>query len=231
MLEIAVFSAQGAIIASKALADRLELCSGYAEGGLTPSLGTIRFVKENAKCPVCVMIRPRGGNFSYSDSEIEVMKRDIAYCKETGVNGIVFGILKQDFSIDEKTVTELVKLASPLPVTFHRAFDICYEPFMAMETLINCGVKRILTSGQKSTAQEGAKFISDLNKKANGRMIIMPGAGINPGNIADLARETNCTEFHASAKRISSSADVFGFGENVLPHPEIIRQLKERLYL
>jgi copper homeostasis protein len=231
ILEIAVFSAEGAIIAAQAGVSRIELCNSYAEGGLTPSTGTITFVKETVHCPVYVMIRPRGGNFFYNHSEIEIMKRDIEQCREKGVDGIVAGALKNDFSIDEKTISELVKLAAPLPFTFHRAFDVCYDPETALKILIDCGVKRILTSGQKSSALEGAVFISELNKKSNGRIVLMPGAGINPGNISEIVRQTGCHEFHASAKRISSASDVFGFGENVLPHPEIIAELKNKLAL
>jgi copper homeostasis protein len=175
------------------------------------------------------MIRPRAGNFHYSKEEIEVMKADIAQCKNLGADGIVLGCLDKDFLVDEPLTKMLVELSHPLPVTFHRAFDVCHDPPEAMETLIRCGVKCILTSGQKSSAADGVDLIAELNKKANGRIKIMPGAGINPGNISMIAKETGCTEFHASAKRISTSADSFGFGENVLPHPEIITELKKEL--
>jgi copper homeostasis protein len=229
LLEIAVFSAEAALIADKAGADRIELCSGYAEGGLTPSRGTIRFVKEQVKCPVFVMIRPRGGDFCYSANEIEIMKRDIEMCREIGVAGIVFGVLDKDFKIDSKTTALLCKVANPLPVTFHRAFDLCHEPMEALEILVDCGVKRILTSGQKSSASEGAEMIAELNRESAGRIILMPGAGINPVNIADIFEQTGCKEFHASAKRVSNHSASFGFGEHVLPHPEIIKELKSKL--
>ncbi len=230
-LEIAVFGTEAALIADKAGADRIELCSGYADGGLTPSNGTIQLVKQQVKCPVFVMIRPRGGDFHYSANEIEVMKNDIAQCKSIGVDGIVLGLLDENRKIDKAGVQELVALAAPLPVTFHRAFDLCHEPFEALEILIDCGIKRILTSGQKSSAMEGATFIAELNKRANGRIIIMPGAGINAGTISEIKTITSCTEFHASAKRITSSTDAFGFGENVLPHPEFIAEMKKKLSL
>ena len=231
LLEIAVFSAEGAVIAAQAGADRIELCSGYADGGLTPSMGTINFVRKQVTCPIFVMIRPRGGDFCYSKAEIEIMGNDIEQCKKIGVDGIVAGVLNSDFSIDEKTISDLVKLSAPLPFTFHRAFDVCHDPMDALEVLINCGVKRILTSGQKSSALEGASFISELNENSNGRILLMPGAGINPGNISEIVKQTGCHEFHASAKRISSKSDAFGLGENVLPHPEIIAELKEKLSL
>lgn len=229
LLEIAVFSAEAALIADKAGADRLELCSGYADGGITPSFGTIQLVKQQVKCPVFVMVRPRAGNFHYSPMEMEVMKKDIEQCKKLGVDGIVFGMLDKNGQINKAELKGLVELAAPLPVTFHRAFDLCHEPFEALEILIECGVKRILTSGQRSSAAEGADFIAELNKKANGRIIIMPGAGINAGNISAIKSKTSCKEFHASAKRITTSTDAFGFGENVSPHPEFIAELKRKL--
>ncbi len=230
-MEIAVFSIEAALIADKAGADRLELCSGYADGGLTPSYGTIQLVKHQVNCPVFVMIRPRGGDFHYSVNEIEVMKNDIVKCKSLGADGIVIGLLNENGQINKIAVQELVEVAAPLPVTFHRAFDLCHEPCEAMEILIDCGVKRILTSGQKSSAIEGAEVLAALHKKANGRIIIMPGAGINPGNIEEIKSQTSCNEFHASAKRITIAADAFGFGENVLPHPEFVAELKKKLLL
>jgi copper homeostasis protein len=229
LLEIAVFSTEAALLADKAGADRLELCSGYADGGITPSYGTIQLVKQQVKCPVFVMIRPRGGNFHYSPVEIDVMKKDIAYCKEAGVDGIVFGLLEENGQVNKARIKELVELAAPLPVTFHRAFDLCFDPLQAMEILIECGVKRILTSGQHTSAIEGVELIAALNQKANGRIIILPGAGINAENISAIRSKTSCKEFHASAKRITTSTDAFGFGENVLPHPGIIAELKKQL--
>jgi copper homeostasis protein len=231
LLEIAVFSAEAALVAAKAGADRLELCSSYAEGGLTPSHGTIRLVKQEASCPVFVMIRPRAGDFHYSANEIEVMKQDITACKSIAVDGVVLGLLDENGKIDATTLKALIDFAAPLPVTFHRAFDLCHAPFEALEILIDCGVKRILTSGQKSSAMEGAEFIAALNQQANNRIIIMPGAGINPENISEIKTQTSCNEFHASAKRMTSASDAFGFGEHVLPHPEIIAELKKKLSL
>ncbi len=231
LLEIAVFSAEAALIAAKSGADRIELCAAYAEGGLTPSEGTVRMVRQNVKCPVHVMIRPRGGNFCYSWMETESMKHDIERIKTLGADGLVFGVLTKDHTVNEPVLRELMAWASPLPVTFHRAFDVCYDPFEAMETLIRCGVTRILTSGQKTSATDGAQLIRELNEKANGRITLMPGAGITPGNIAKLAKRTGCTEFHASAKRIQPQAETLGFGEHVLPHPEIIGKMKQKLSL
>ncbi len=229
LLEIAVFSSEAAIIADHAGANRIELCSGYSEGGLTPSIGTIQFVKNNVKCPVFVMIRPRGGDFCYSPTEIEIMKTDIEYCKKYGVDGFVFGILDHNFMINAAATTQLCKAASPIPVTFHRAFDLCHDPENGMEILIKCGVQRILTSGQKTSALEGQSLIAELNKKSKGRIIIMAGAGINPENINELLKQTGCTEFHASAKRITAHYNSIGFGEHLLPHPAIIKKLIEKI--
>lgn len=229
ILEIAVFNLEAALIADEAGADRLELCSSYAEGGITPSYGLIHEAKRLVKCPVHVMIRPRAGDFHYSAEEIEIMKLDIVQCKKTGADGIVLGCLNADSLIDEMLVKMFVELSAPLPVTFHRAFDLCHDPLEALEKLIACGVKRILTSGQKSSAADGIELLAALNKKAKGRITIMPGAGINPGNIATVAKETGCHEFHASAKRIIPPTDAFGFGEHVLPHPGIIAELKKEL--
>jgi copper homeostasis protein len=229
ILEIAVFNPEAALIADQAGADRIELCSSYAEGGITPSWGAIRETKRLVKCEVFVMIRPRAGNFHYTEAEIAVMKSDIAQCKTLGADGIVLGCLDKDSLVDEALLKMFVELSNPLPVTFHRAFDLCHEPVEALEKLIHCGVKRILTSGQHASAAEGIELIAALNKKANGRITIMPGAGINPGNISMIAKASGCFEFHASAKRIFTGNDAYGFGENVLPHPEIIAELKREL--
>lgn len=231
ILEIAVFSAEAAIIADKAGADRIELCNGYSDGGLTPSLGTIHLVKRSVNCPVFVMIRPRGGDFNYSALELKVMKADILQCKTAGVDGIVLGLLDENREINKSVLKEFVEFIFPIPVTFHRAFDVCLDPMEAIETLISCGVQRVLTTGQKSSAVEGVELIAALNKKADNRIIIMPGAGIKTGNILEIKTQTGCKEFHASAKRMIPVSDAFGFGENVLPHPEIIIELKEKLSL
>ncbi|HEU4717990.1 MAG TPA: copper homeostasis protein CutC [Bacteroidia bacterium] len=231
ILEIAAFSPEAAIIAANAGADRIELCSAYAEGGLTPSLSAMEFVKQNVRIPVFIMIRPRGGDFVYSEIEKAVMKQDILHAKNTGADGIVLGVLTKENHVDELLLKELVHLCSPLPVTFHRAFDLCPDPFEAMETLIRCGVKRILTSGQKATAEKGGGTIAALHEKANGKIILMPGAGISPANIFALMKKTGCAEFHASAKSPGTPAGVFGFGENILPDAAIIAELKKKISL
>lgn len=229
ILEIAAFSAEAALLAARSGAERIELCSGYAEGGLTPSEGMIRLVKENTKVPVFVMIRPHGGDFCYSEESIHSMEYDIERALALGADGFVFGCMNSDGTVDEKNTIRLVQLCGGKPVTFHRAFDTCRDPFKALESLISCGIQRILSSGQKATAAEGAELLAALHTAAANRITIMPGAGINPGNIRQIAEKTGCTEFHASAKRYTVSKESFGFGEHILPDPELIAALKEEL--
>jgi copper homeostasis protein len=189
----------------------------------------IRFVKESIRIPVFVMIRPRGGDCCYSAAERSVMRYDIQRAIGLGVDGFVFGLMKENKTIDTKHTMDLVKLCNGKPVTFHRAFDTCYDPFAALEQLIGCGVQRILSSGQKSSAEEGAGLLSDLTQQAAGRIIVLPGAGINPANIRSIAEKTGCTEFHASAKRFTAGGNAFGFGEHILPHPELVAAMKKEL--
>lgn len=155
--------------------------------------------------PLYVMIRPRGGDFLYSDDEFEIMKTDILRCKELNCDGVVFGLLNEDGSIDKKRTAQLAALAYPMGVTFHRAFDRCANPFEALEDIIETGCERILTSGQHKTAIEGTALISDLIKQADERIIIMPGSGVNSSNIIELAEKTGAVEFHSSAKATGQS--------------------------
>jgi len=200
-LEVPVFSIDSALIAQSAGADRLELCSGFPEGGTTPSYATIKLAKELISIPVNIMIRPRGGDFLYSEMEFEIMKSDIEYCKGIGVNGVVFGILNPDGSVDKSRCEKLVKIAKPISVTFHRAFDRAINPFEAIEDIVEIGFDRILTSGQQTTALLGAELISQLIAKAKDKIIIMPGCGINSKNLLDIRKITGAIEFHASAKK------------------------------
>ncbi len=181
-------------------ADRIELCANLAEGGTTPSLGTIRKCRESFSIEIYPIIRPRGGDFLYTQEEFEIMKADVLLCKELGCDGVVIGLLNTDGTIDIKRTHALAELAYPLGVTFHRAFDRCLDPFAALEQLIGIGVERVLTSGQKPTAPEGVELIAELNKAANNRIIIMPGSGVRAENIRMLAEKTGCTEFHSSLR-------------------------------
>ena len=181
-------------------ADRIELCANLAEGGTTPSYAHIKKCKEAFGIALFPIIRPRGGDFLYTKDEFEIMKNDIKLCKELGCEGIVIGLLNMDGTIDMTRTSELVELAYPLEVTFHRAFDRCKDPFTALEELIEIGCQRILTSGQKPTVSEGIDLIAGLNKKADDRIIILPGSGVRKDNIKMLAEKTGCIEFHSSLR-------------------------------
>ena len=205
-LEICCYNYQSCIIAEAAGADRIELCADAAEGGTTPGYGTIKLVKEKAGIDVYPIIRPRGGDFFYNEEEFMVMKSEILLCKELGCEGVVIGMLKQDGTIDKNHCKQLVTLAYPMSVTFHRAFDRAINPFEALEDIIQIGCERILTSGHKPVAIEGAQLLDELIRQANDRIIIMPGAGIRAANIIDVAKKTGAVEFHSSASiKINSS--------------------------
>ncbi|HEV8273661.1 MAG TPA: copper homeostasis protein CutC [Chitinophagaceae bacterium] len=181
-------------------ADRIELCANLAEGGTTPSYAHIKKCREAFDIALFPIIRPRGGDFLYTKDEFEIMKNDIKLCNELGCEGIVIGLLNMDGTIDMTRTSELIELAYPMDVTFHRAFDRCKDPFAALEELIEIGCQRILTSGQKPTVSEGMDMIAELNKKADDRIIIMPGSGLRKDNIKTLAEKTGCTEFHSSLR-------------------------------
>ena len=204
-LEIVCGNIESALAAQQGGADRIELCDSLVEGGTTPSYGMIESVKGMLLIPVFVMIRPRGGDFLYSGYEFEIMKRDIEICRKLKVDGVVFGILNDDGSIDKNRTTELVDLSKPLPVTFHRAFDMTNDAMKALEDVIDCGCERILTSGLKSSAIDGADLIAQLIKLASGKIIIIPGGGIRPNNVAALITKITPTEIHSSAKTYRAS--------------------------
>ncbi len=197
-LEICASNYQSAINAENAGANRIELCSELAVGGLTPSYGLVKQVLENVNFPVFVLIRPRSGNFTYSENEFEIMKKDIQICMELGCSGIVSGILNVDNSIDIERTKELIRLSKPLEFTFHRAFDWTPNPYEALEQLIKINVDRILTSGQESSAEKGIFVLQQLKKLTNGRLKILPGGGINPNNIL-IFKAAGFDEVHCSA--------------------------------
>lgn len=204
-LEICVDSVESAVIAQEAGADRIELCSCLDVGGLTPSLGAITSAKSLLEIPIHVLIRPRMGDFCYSDLEFQQMLRDLRLAKDTKTEGVVFGILTPDGKVDIYRTALLLEAARPLQVTFHRAFDFCVDPFQALEDLISLGVDRILTSGQKNTAPQGAPLLKELIEKADNRVIIMPGSGINSQNLPSLIKDTGAREYHLSASRFLPS--------------------------
>jgi len=197
------------MIAAAAGAHRIELCADAAEGGTTPGFGTIKRVKEKVSIDVYPIIRPRGGDFFYDDDEFIMMKTEILLCKELGCEGVVIGMLKQDGSIDKDRCRQLVALAYPMGVTFHRAFDRAINPFEALEDIIQTGCERILTSGHKPTALEGAQLLDELIRQAKDRIIIMPGSGIRAANIAEVAKKTGAAEFHSSASVKMNSSMTF----------------------
>lgn len=190
-------------------ADRIELCANLAEGGTTPSYAHIKKCREAFDVALFPIIRPRGGDFLYTKDEFEIMKTDVQLSKQLGCEGVVIGLLNMDGTIDVARTAELIELAYPLEVTFHRAFDRCKDPFVALEELIGIGCQRILTSGQKPGVSEGFELITELNKKANGRIIIMPGSGVRKDNIKMLADKTGCVEFHSSLRGKLKSAMQF----------------------
>ena len=198
LLEIACFNFESAVIAEKAGADRIELCENYSEGGVTPGYDLIRKVKSTLEIPVHVLVRPRGGDFIYSQDEFEIMKRDVEECKRSEIDGIVFGILSNDLSIDVKRCSELLYLATPMKTTFHRAFDRVKNLIESLDDLMTMGFNYLLTSGQKKTAVDGMKLISELIEKANDQIIVMPGGSVRSDNISSLLK-TNAKEFHSSA--------------------------------
>jgi copper homeostasis protein len=204
-LEICVDSIESAISAQSAGADRVELCSNLMEGGTTPGFGTIASVRDNLSIILNVLIRPRGGDFLYSDAEYDIMRRDIDICGEIGVDGIVLGILRTDGEIDVERTIKLIEIACPMSVTFHRAFDMCADPFKGLELIIDSGAQRLLTSGQENKAEGGVGLIRKLIEKAGNRIIIMPGSGINENNISSIARETGAKEFHLTARKTIES--------------------------
>ncbi len=209
LLEIVVYTIEGALRAQGGRADRIELCDNPAEGGTTPSYGTIEIVRQNVNLDVFVMIRPRGGDFYYSNYEFHAMKRDIDQCQKLSVDGVVFGILNENGTMDKKRCKELIARARPLKVTCHRAFDMTRDPFEALEDCIEIGFDRILTAGQQAQAVKGVDLIAELIKKAKGRIVIMPGSGVNENTVEEIVSKTNVTEIHFSATSFSESSMIY----------------------
>lgn len=209
LLEIVVYNIESALRAQEGGADRIELCDNPGEGGTTPSYGVIELVRQNVSMDVYVMIRPRGGDFLYSSYEFHSMKRDISQCQRLSVDGVVFGILNADGTIDKKRCQELIAKARPLKVTCHRAFDMTRDPFEALEDCIEIGFDRILTSGQRPLASDGAALIGKLIEKADGRIAIMPGSGVNENTVEAIMRQSGANEIHFSATAFRDSTMVY----------------------
>jgi copper homeostasis protein len=201
LFEVCVEGIDGLVAAQNAGADRVELCASLLEGGITPSVGTIRGSLRVATIPFHVIIRPRGGDFLYSQSEFASMLADVAACRELGVAGVVFGCLTADGNIDELRMRELVEAAGPLNVTCHRAFDMTRNAGEALEALVRCGVGRVLTSGQRDTVEDGVALLGRLVEQAAGRIIVMGCGGLRPDNIGAALRRTGLAEVHFAALR------------------------------
>ncbi|MFT3935209.1 MAG: copper homeostasis protein CutC [Chitinophagaceae bacterium] len=235
-LEVCCYNYASAVIAERAGGNRIELCADAAEGGTTPGYGTIKLVKEKIGIDVFPIIRPRGGDFFYTEEEFTVMKTEILLCKDLGCEGVVIGMLKQDGSIHKEHCKQLVSLAYPMSVTFHRAFDRANNPFEALEDIIEIGCERILTSGHKPVALEGAHLLDDLIRQANDRIIIMPGSGIRADNIAEVAKKTGAVEFHSSASiKLNSNMQYINEGmqenlQTIMADEKEVSGMKENLF-
>ena len=200
VIELCVEGVDGAVVAAAAGADRVELCASLMEGGITPSLGTVKATLAAVAAPVMVMVRPRGGDFLYSDREFASMVADVAVFREAGAAGVVFGCLTDQGAVDEARTRALVVAAGPMDCTFHRAFDMTAHPAAALEALVRCGVQRVLTSGQAPAAMAGRKVLAALVQQARGRIAVMGCGGLRADNIAAVRRLTGLTELHFSAQ-------------------------------
>lgn len=199
--EVCANSVESCVEAQRGGADRVELCAGIPEGGTTPSYGDIVMARKLLiTTKLHVIIRPRGGDFLYSDLEREIMLEDVRMARRLGVDGVVFGVLTSDGDIDMDFMRQLMAESEGMSVTFHRAFDVCRNSFVALEQIIELGCDRILTSGQMPKAEDGVDLLKQLVEKAGDRIIIMPGCGVNAGNIAKIAQITGAKEFHFSAR-------------------------------
>jgi copper homeostasis protein len=200
LLEICCGSIDDAIQAEKGGADRVELCSALFLGGLTPSIGTIQEAKKRLKIPVMAMVRPRSGGFCYTEAEIATMERDAEAAIDSGAEGVVFGVLEDDGKIDVKRTKRMRQLIGKRQAVFHRAFDVTPDPFKALDQLVDLGITRVLTSGQKDTVPEGVELIAELIERAGRRIEILPGGGgLRPFNMREIVERTGCRQVHMTA--------------------------------
>lgn len=208
-VEVCVETLEQAFLAQELGVDRIELCANLLQGGLTPSIAAIESAVQRLPLKVYVLIRPRAGHFCYNHLEMQQMLSNIRWCKKMGVDGVVVGVLQKDGCIDRIKTARLIAAARPMKVTFHRAFDRCVNPLEALDQLIDMGVDRLLTSGQKKSAFEGKDLIKTLVLRAKNRILIMPGAGVNASNIHELAHHTQANEFHFSVGKAKVSSAVY----------------------
>jgi copper homeostasis protein len=208
LVEVCVDSVESALAAEAGGAGRVELCDNLLEGGTTPSAAAIAAARERLRIPLHVIVRPRGGDFCYSDVELDVIKRDIVMAKQSGVDGVVIGVLLPDGRVDVERMRALIALARPLSITFHRAFDMTRDAFEALESLIDLGVDRILTSGQQATAMEGLDLLAELTGRADDRIVIMACGGITEEHVARVVAETHVRELHVGPRPVADPARV-----------------------
>jgi copper homeostasis protein len=208
-LEVSAQGVDGLLVAQENGADRVELCASVLEGGITPSIGIVREALRRARVPVFVIVRPRGGDFLYSEAEFASMREDVIALRELGVPGIVSGCLTAGGEVDAERTAELLRLARPMSFTFHRAFDMVRDPLAALETLAGLGVDRVLTSGQRANAVDGLANLKQLAALANGRIIVMPCGKLRAATIAQVCRETGLWELHFAAHKAEPSGMTF----------------------
>jgi len=205
VIEIATTDYESTKSAVAGGADRIELCMALSEGGLTPSMGLIQQCRNDFNVALFPIIRPRTGDFLYSQEDFKIITQDALFCKQIGCDGVVIGFLNSDGTINKQWTSEIVEAVYPLEVTFHRAFDRCRDPFEALESIIEAGCQRILTSGLQPTAVQGIDLIQQLVAKASDRIVIMPGSGVRADNVQLLAEKTGAVEFHSSVKTAKQS--------------------------
>lgn len=205
LIEVAAFTPSSAILAANSGAGRIELCSGFAEGGLSPSIGAVDMVREKITIPLHVMVRPRVGDFVYNDDELLVMEKEIIYYKQLKVDGIVLGVLNNKGEININALNQLLDVARPMSVTFHRAFDQCITPLFELEKLIKCGIDRVLTSGGKQKVPEGLQMLKQYISIAGDSLIILPGGGITVANVKEIIDTLGIQEIHMSCKKMVTS--------------------------
>lgn len=235
LLEVCIDSVESGIAAQQGGAARVELCDNLYEGGTTPSAATIEIARKYLHIGINVMIRPRGSDFCYSPIEFEIMQRDVQIAKKLGADAVVFGILRPNGTVDTERSKQLIELARPLKVTFHRAFDMTRDPFEALEDLIAIGTDRILTAGHQPSVPKGIDLIATLHRKAAGRIAIMAGSGVREHNLAQIIERTKISEFHTTARKAIESTTKFRKPQvpmaslKEIPEYQIFRADKQRI--
>jgi copper homeostasis protein len=235
LLEVCAFNVQSCLIAQRAGAARIELCDNPVEGGTTPSYGTIRRARERVDIRLYPIIRPRSGNYFYDDDDFEIIRQDIAACKDLGCNGISVGAATIDAEIDLERMKRIVEWAAPMGVTCNRAFDGTPDLFQSLEDLVRCGCERVLTSGGKSSAPDAGEILARLVQQAGDRICVMPGAGVKSSNLARLRQACGAREFHASARTIAPNpltyvnTQVSDYGKVYVADEDEVRRMVEIL--